>query len=171
MLSTSSPSSRPTCSARLPSQSRRAFADWRHAWKRLLAIASPSARPTFRRPRPSWLSAQPTSCVSTTIAVLIPDRCVDLQQLSTALLPIITSPSQVDQMAAAWDQLDMKSIADQCALSCSCEQDTIEQVLLGFRDWLEGACDGRALERLGAWVSSVLDGLQTTKADEGAARS
>ncbi|KAI9638927.1 uncharacterized protein MKK02DRAFT_41955 [Dioszegia hungarica] len=98
-------------------------------------------------------------------------RCVDLQQLSTALLPIITSPSQVDQMAAAWDQLDMKSIADQCALSCSCEQDTIEQVLLGFRDWLEGACDGRALERLGAWVSSVLDGLQTTKADEGAARS
>jgi hypothetical protein len=100
-----------------------------------------------------------------------PDRCVDIHQLSSALLPIITSPQQVGEMVAAWDQLDAKSIADQCALSCNCEQATIERVLQGFRAWLIVSSDSRALEKLGQWVDTMVDEVQQGRTDESASRT
>lgn len=74
-------------------------------------------------------------------------------------------------MIGAWDRLDTKSIADQCALSCGCEQAMIERVLQGFRIWLGASSGIRALEKLGQWVDMIVDEVQRGRNDENASRT
>lgn len=99
------------------------------------------------------------------------ERCIDLQQLSTALLPILSRSEDVSLMLAAWDNLDLQSLSDQCALSCSCHQNVVETILEEFKGWLAsvgstgsvlgGSEAHGALERLASWIDKVSGELQT----------
>ncbi|WVW86952.1 hypothetical protein I302_109008 [Kwoniella bestiolae CBS 10118] len=87
-------------------------------------------------------------------------RFLDLRQVTFALGPILSDASQTREMIKAWSTLDIRSVSDQCALSCSCEQDILEQVLADFGQWLaEGVLannQGRGVERLSEWIDRVL---------------
>ncbi|WVQ79199.1 hypothetical protein IAT38_001295 [Cryptococcus sp. DSM 104549] len=93
-------------------------------------------------------------------------RFIDLHQLTAALSPILSNQSQVRTMLGAWETLDIRNVSDQCALSCSCQQDILESVLADFHQWLleteaASARGGRAIERLGGWVNKVLGDVQS----------
>ncbi|KAK6908478.1 hypothetical protein I203_102480 [Kwoniella mangroviensis CBS 8507] len=87
-------------------------------------------------------------------------RFLDLRQVTFALGPILSDAAQTREMIHAWTSLDIRSVSDQCALSCSCEQDILEQVLADFGQWLadgdRAQNKGRGIERLSEWVDRVL---------------
>lgn len=92
-----------------------------------------------------------------------PVRFVDLHQLTVALNPILSNPDQVRDMLAAWDGLNIASLADQCALSGNCEQELVNQLLSDFHLWLEDAQSrARAIDRLGEWIEKAVSDLGTT---------
>ncbi|WWC73719.1 uncharacterized protein I206_107691 [Kwoniella pini CBS 10737] len=87
-------------------------------------------------------------------------RFLDLRQITFALEPILSDPTQTRGMIAAWNGLDIRSVSDQCALSCSCEQDVLEQVLADFGQWLTESQmpqnRNKGVERLSGWIDRVL---------------
>ncbi|OCF35189.1 hypothetical protein I316_03231 [Kwoniella heveanensis BCC8398] len=88
-------------------------------------------------------------------------RFLDLHQLTIALAPILANPGHIRDMLIAWDTLDIRSVSDQCALSCSCQQDILEQVLADFGAWLAQMESGQTrgvsgAERLSKWVERVI---------------
>ncbi|ODO08517.1 hypothetical protein L198_00247 [Cryptococcus wingfieldii CBS 7118] len=92
-------------------------------------------------------------------------RFIDLHQLTAALSPILANQSQVRTMITAWENLDVRNVSDQCALSCQCQQDVIEAVLQDFYHWLVEAEEylaqgGYAIDRLGGWVDKMLRDVQ-----------
>lgn len=80
-----------------------------------------------------------------------------MHQLSCAILPILSDHNQLSDMLAAWDRLNLTSLTDQCALSCNCDQATVEGILDGFRGWL-----GRSpnIAKLGQWIDKVVEECQ-----------
>ncbi|WVQ77706.1 hypothetical protein IAR50_007396 [Cryptococcus sp. DSM 104548] len=92
-------------------------------------------------------------------------RFIDLHQLTAALSPILANQSQIRTMISAWENLDVRNVSDQCALSCQCQQDVIEAVLQDFYHWLVEAEEylakgGYAIDRLGGWVDKMLGDVQ-----------
>ncbi|KAK4689434.1 hypothetical protein P7C73_g678, partial [Tremellales sp. Uapishka_1] len=92
-------------------------------------------------------------------------RFVEINQLTQALSPILASQDQVRSMIFAWESLDMKSVTDQCALSCNCLQEVLEGILNDFHRWLidvENAPNrgGKAIQRLGGWINEVVKDIQ-----------
>lgn len=92
-------------------------------------------------------------------------RFADLYQVSAALSPILSNSEQVQTMLRAWDKLDKRSVADQCALSFDCKPDTLAKVMSSFRGWLSetAAAPSRgklAIEKLGIWLQEMLENMQ-----------
>ncbi|WVQ96023.1 hypothetical protein IAU59_003123 [Kwoniella sp. CBS 9459] len=92
-------------------------------------------------------------------------RFLDLHQLTVALAPIFGNPGHIRDMLIAWDTLDIRSVSDQCALSCSCQQDVLEQVLADFGAWLAEMESGQmrgvsGVERLTKWVEKVIQDIK-----------
>jgi hypothetical protein len=85
-------------------------------------------------------------------------RYLDLHQLTIALNPILSNSAQVRDMLAAWDQLNVTGLADQCALSCNCQQELIERILSEFHAWLADleSSPRHAVDRLGAWIEKTM---------------
>nr|XP_018260331.1 uncharacterized protein I303_07249 [Kwoniella dejecticola CBS 10117]OBR82489.1 hypothetical protein I303_07249 [Kwoniella dejecticola CBS 10117] len=87
-------------------------------------------------------------------------RFLDLRQVTFALGPILSDAAQTREMISAWNALDIRSVSDQCALSCSCEQDVLEQVLADFGHWLAETempqYRNNGVNRLTEWVDRVL---------------
>jgi hypothetical protein len=95
--------------------------------------------------------------------LIIPERFVDLHQLTVALNPILSNPDQVRDMLVAWDGLNTASLADQCALSGNCEQDPVNQLLSDFHLWLEDTqSSAHAIDRLGEWIEKAVSDLGDT---------
>jgi len=92
-------------------------------------------------------------------------RFADLYQVSSALVPILSSTEQVKTMTSAWNNLDARSVADHCALSCDCKPEVLADVMNNFQSWLVEAGStpsqgNKAIERLGIWVEEVLKSVQ-----------
>ncbi|WVF68476.1 hypothetical protein IAT40_003243 [Kwoniella sp. CBS 6097] len=92
-------------------------------------------------------------------------RFLDLHQLTVALAPILGNPGHIRDMLIAWDTLDIRSVSDQCALSCSCQQDILEQVLADFGAWLAEMESGQTrgvsgVERLSKWLERVITDIK-----------
>nr|ODN91645.1 hypothetical protein L204_05632 [Cryptococcus depauperatus CBS 7855] len=88
-------------------------------------------------------------------------RFIDLHQLTTALGPILANQSQVQMMLTTWENLDIRSVSDQCALSCHCQQKLLETVLEDYHQWLKAteagtSRTGAAIESLGDWINTML---------------
>ena len=89
-------------------------------------------------------------------------RFLELHQLSAALCPILSDPTQVRSMCVAWDNVDVTNIADQCALSCNCEPEVSADIMNAFKGWLlqVDSMPGRGivgLEMLGKWAEQRLE--------------
>ncbi|WWC92780.1 uncharacterized protein L201_007739 [Kwoniella dendrophila CBS 6074] len=87
-------------------------------------------------------------------------RFLDLRQVAFALGPILSDRSQIKEMIQAWERLNIRSVSDQCALSCSCDQDILEQVFGDFGRWLNEcsstAKKDREVEELCNWIDKIV---------------
>jgi len=92
-------------------------------------------------------------------------RFADLYQVSSALAPILSKAEQVGNMSQAWDKLDARSVADQCALSCDCKPELLAEIMNNFQCWLveveaTPSRGKKAIEKLGGWIEDVLNTVQ-----------
>jgi hypothetical protein len=87
-------------------------------------------------------------------------RFLDLNQITTAINPILANPDQLAAMRNSWRMLDMGFITGQVKQACDCSEGVLEGSLAAFESWLnEVGADprGHAVEQLAACVDHSID--------------
>jgi len=102
--------------------------------------------------------AGPVCDMSVQVGQLL-SRFLDLNQITTAISPMLANPEQLAAMRNSWRMLDTGFIVRQVKQACDCPETVIEPALSTFETWLnEVGTDPRnhPVEQLAACVDSNL---------------